>query len=483
MAFRPWKRKAEDDPLGDIGDKLSDAIKQSKDTGKTPKLGEDKPGEALGEPTDLAPPEGGGDLGMGDPSAPPSEGSDIPDLGMPSIPTSPDVGGGMPPLGDLGGGPEANAPTVEELAENVKDLETSVKELVDSLKEEITTVAAPGTASLENIPKQEEGMDEEDLDFGIEPRNKAPQGGNPFKSKVTTKGTPISRPMASTPSGQNVRSNSMLKKSRTNTALSPKRVVAEDGVDKISEDNSLVTELEEKTPGIPGEKAFVDSGDQSSSKEVEHAVEQAKNEEGVAEILFPKAASLRAARKARLGLNFVADVQTQTTNVPEDAKEAVFMAAEKKASDLAALMTVKFHSALELAHKAQERGQVNFPLLAKLAQRLAAVGVPDAEVIAAEILEGTSTDNFMAAKEAALKYMAMDDGAFLNVKATIESTPTLSAKGGFSTDAQRVRQSVRTEALAGNLGVQASSNATLTPVDGLRAALRKGTPRPVTLSR
>jgi hypothetical protein len=343
-------------------------------------------------------------------------------------------------------------PSLQEMAEDLGELKQSIKELVDGLKETIVTSAPPGQASLSNN-SQKESLDGGNLDFGLQPTNQHP----------------FTRPIASQ------RRPSMLKKHKmaARKAFPVRR--AEDGVTKIPPE-SLESLMEESTPKVKGEKPFVKSPPKlTTEKEVENAVSQSKKEEGLPELLYPQASELRAARKARLGLDFQGYMK-----LSQEAKSTLFGAAERKASDMAALRVARYYRATELAHQAQERGIVDFPLHTLLSSRLATLGVPDAELVAADVLEGASDASFKAAHEAALKYLAMDDASFLNVQATIASTPTLNARGGYMTDRSKKAQIVRKEASEGSIQLQASGP---TGLESLREVVRRGTPRPPSLSR
>ena len=448
-AVIPIRRKADDDPLGDISTKLSDAIKQSqgvKPEGKNPK-----------EPTKEAapPPEGEApsmpDLGgpeppQGDTAKAPEEGSGVPSLQLPSLPTEPSME--APP--EMGA-PQEEEQNVEELAENVKKLQQTVQELVDDLKETITTAAPPGQATLSNAQGKEGPIDGDgqSLDFGLE------QSTHPFTRPIATRRSPM--------------------KNRTRVAFPVRR--AEEGVTELPPE-SLETQYEEASPKVEGEKPFVLSPPKlTTEKEVDHAVEESKEEEGLPELLYPKASDLRAARKARLGLEY-----SGFAKVSQEGRSALFAAAERKSSDMAALRVARYYKALELACDAQQRGIEEFPLHSLLTARLATYGVPDAELVAADVLEGSFMESFRAAHTAALKYMRMDDQSFLNVQATIARTPTLNSRGAFLSDKARIAHTVRKEASEGSLPLQASASPQ-SGMESLRQTLRKGTPRPHSLSR
>jgi hypothetical protein len=453
-----FQRHRAEDPLADIGQKLSDAIKQKNELPKESK--ETSPPELEEGSKDSLPP-------MRDnlSSEPTEEGSRAPNLNLPSVPTIPamEEPPAFPPS------QEASQPTIQEMAEDLGDLKQSIKELVDGLKETIVTSAPPGQANLSANP-QKEGLNEGNLDFGLEPTNQ-----HPFTRPIAHhRGVPQVTSQVILESPQ--RRPSMLQKHKMAARKAfPVRRRAEDGVTETPPE-SLESLIEEPTPKVEGEKPFVMSPPKlTTEKEVEDAISQSKKEEGLPELLYPQASELRAARKARLGLDFQG-----YTKLSQEGKSTIFGAAERKASDMAALRVARYYKATELAHQAQERGIVDFPLHTLLSARLATLGVPDAELVAADVLEGASDASFKAAHEAALKYLSMDDSSFLNVQATIASTPTLNARGGYMTDRTRKAQTVRQEASLGSLHLQASGP---TGIDSLREVLRRGTPRPPSLSR
>lgn len=450
MTFFPQHkpvRKA-DDPLGDISKKLSDAIKQSKGpTEDTQETQDSKPSQSE-TPETGAPAKTPSETTESSP-VPEKPGSGVPDLQAPTLPTEPSME--LPAPADMGVAP-APTETLEEVSDHLEKLEQSVSKLVDGLTETITTSAPAGQATLNNAPKKE-GLDGENLDFGLEP----------------TSSHPFSRPVAHT------RRSPMLKKQKV---ASPAKRRAEDGITSTPPEG-LEGLYEEPTPKVPGEEPFVQSPPKVvSEKELDNAVAQSQQDSELAQMLFPKASELRAARKARLGLDYNSFIR-----VSQEGQSALFAAAERKASDLAALRVTRYHRATELAHQAQERGIVEFPLQSLLAARLATYGVPDAELIAADVLEGASMESFKAAHQAALKYMAMDDASFLHVQETIAATPKSNARGAYSSDHERTARKIRKEASEGSLPIQASTPDPQSGAESLRQILRAGTPRPHTLSR
>jgi hypothetical protein len=347
-------------------------------------------------------------------------------------------------------------PSIQDMAKNLQKLEENVEKLTEALTKNITTIVSPGQANLDNGKKEEVVNDGEKLDFGLNPRN------------VTSRLSHMT----------NRRSTSMLRKRKLASQAPGRKRQAEDVGVVTPPDETLLKSIEEATPQADGTKPFYKREAPATGEAIKKEVETTKKEEGVAEVLYPKASVLRAARKARLGLAF--ETLTTSQGIPAGSKESadlILMAAEKKASDLAALHVTKYGRALELAFLAQEKGQVASPLLDKLQQRLAAAGVPDAELLAVQVLEGANSDNLKVAHNAALGYMDMDDSAFLHVQKTIHDTPSLAAHGFVPTDRQRVAQEVRSAAIKGNLPVQATSAPAGTGLEALRARIRQNTPR------
>lgn len=439
-------------PLGDISKKLSEAIKQSKGPqDEAPNGTEEAKGPKETPDTGGSEPPGGAPPPEGEsPATAPSEGSGVPDLQLPSLPTEPSM---TLPDAPSFPGPTAEPDSLAQVSDRMEKLERSIEELVEGLKETITTSTPAGQATLSNIPKKE-GLDGENLDFGLEP----------------TSTHPFTQPVA------NTRRSPMLRKQRV--ADIPAKRRAEDGISSTPPEG-LEGLYEEPTPKVDGEKPFVTSPPKVvSEKELDNAVAQSQQEDGVAEMLYPKASELRAARKARLGLDYNSFIR-----VSQEGQSALFAAAERKASDMAALRVTRYLRATELAHQAQERGIVEFPLHSILSARLATYGVPDAELVAADVLEGATMESFKSAHQAALKYMAMDDNSFLHVQETIASTPKTNARGGYSSDRERTARTIRKEASEGSLPIQASTPEPQAAVESLRQTLRAGTPRPNSLSR
>ena len=394
----------------------------------------------------------GDDLG----AEPMAEGAPSPDPIIPDLPTLPAEG--MPDA--LGMGPMGEAPVAQEgpseqevleKLDRVSDKADAVMEKLEELvgaggqSKTITTSVPQGQASLENIaqePGELTGGGEAAIQTGLE------LGMSPFSS--------------------NARRSSMKVNRRDSAPPATKRVVRAEELEPTDGPPMAVPGTEEMSETVDGEKPFVDEPKQETGN-----ISMDEDPGSVAP-LFPTAAQLRDSRRSRIGLA-PETADAPPSSVSQDEREALVVAAERKASDLAGLYLTRYQSAIELAHKAQERGIVASPLRDKLATRLAQAGVPDAEILAAEVVEGTATENFRVAHNQALSYLDMDDETFLRVAETIHKTP-----GGTRTarsDRERLAQDVRSSATQGSLPVQASGP--LSPAEGLRERLRRTTPRPV----
>lgn len=375
------------------------------------------------------------------------------------------------------GAPGGDQQSIHQMQQSVQELSKSVEELVSTLKSEIVTMAPAGEAKLpkEAGPSVPQTFEEGDVDTGFggpSPTGMGqagPQGGSPFTSSLHRESiSPTGKMRTETP----IQRRTSMKKSRSSAPTAPPKVKrqAEEGIASAPPETVELV-YNEKTDKVDGTEPFVKAPHVTTEGEIERVTKSQKKEEGLPEFLFEEStAALRVARKARLYGATPADIA-------KNAMDVVASAAEKKASDLAGLHIAKYISAMELAHKAQERGIESFPLVKALASRLAEMGVSNAEIVASEALSGMSTDNFRAAHDIALRYMDMSDDAYVQVQATIERTPPATLRGFARSDREVHAQAVRQAAVAGNLGAVTGAPVESNPMDHLRATLRSTGPK------
>ena len=435
------------DPVGDISKALQEATVKSKTEPPAPE-----------PPAPETPPEGGGGSGM--PGEPPSSGSAPPETSVPDIPTMPAMEPPPFPMGEEGASPmEAPAPqstdqivqNLGEAAEKLNILTEKLEELVEGGPSITTRAEAP---SLKNIPLENEEVQTQTSDeLGLKPFGQFSSNARRSSMQTVTK-REVTSPAAKT---QPITAEQLKP-----TDGPPMAVPGTEGMSKP----------------VDGEKPFVEEPKQEKGNI------SMKENPGSVEVLFPTANQLRDSRRSRLGFDPEVPqptsipsaqpvVQQTTSDVTQAERDEIMTASEKKASDLAGMYLTRYQSAIELSHKAQERGIVACPLRDKLATRLAQAGVPDAELLAAEVVEGAATDNFREAHNQALEYLGMDDETFLRVAETVGKTP--GTRTAIS-DRARVAHETRMSATQGSIPVQASGP--LSPAEGLRERIRRTTPRP-----
>ena len=442
-----FKRFVAEDSVGDISKALSEAVQKGPSGGTPPSPPET---EEAAPPPETEEPMGGAG------AEPPMGGGGGPSPMMPDLPTLPALGGEAPPLGGEmpAAPPPADAAQVMQTLEQTSDkLDSLVEKLDELVSGGPTIVTQSATPSLENIPQS--------------------QGNEPSQEEVAQQSPEElgMRPFSPGPFTANARRSSMKLTRQVTSPAATKPLRQAEQLDPTDGPPMAVPGAEEASKAVDGEKAFVELPKQEKGNI------SMKEEPGTIAPVLPTASQLRDSRRSRLG--FTPDEQAPVTPtpaepVPQEEREALVTAAEKKASDLAGLYLTRYQSAIELSHKAQERGIVACPLRDKLATRLAQAGVPDAEVLAAEVLEGSATENFRVAHNQALQYLDMDDETFLRVAETVNKTP-----GGVRiarSDRERTADDVRASATRGSIPVQASGSHT--PAEGLRERLRRTTPRP-----